>query len=53
MLAHGLVSSQNKTRATVGKQVGCIFKYGTYRQVRVFKIRPVQDYAADYSWMYI
>ena len=42
----GSARMRNVICATVGKQVGCSFKYGVYG--RVFKIRPVQDSAVWY-----
>ena len=42
----GSARVQNVICATVGKWVGCSFKYGVYG--RVFKIRPVQDSAVWY-----
>ena len=43
---YGSARVRNVICATVGKRVGCSFKYGVYG--RVFKIRPVQDSAVWY-----
>ena len=42
---------RNVICATVGKRVGCAFKYGGFGRVRVCKIRPMQDSAVKYRLM--
>ena len=48
LVSIGSALVRNVFCATVGKRVGCSFKYGGYGRVRVCKIRPVQDTAVWY-----